>query len=200
MSSSQKETTEREFVNWIKGSTGLVITKVAVCKNIINTWKSELESWEEDEILHLHYLLEDISKDEVAFVKERNSNTKKKIWKIKCECPLCKKVFDRLRKYHRHESKKIVWNPELSSNRSKLYSEVEKFDYVEYFNEICYICKKRNCPFERNRNGVPLFEEKIAGPMDESIDQCIGQSIDEYYWKIASMFMYRGRERGRNLS
>ena len=189
MSLPQKETIERETANWSKGSTGLVITKVALCNHIINTWKRELESWEDD-ISGLPDLLKDISKGKFAFVNEANSNTKKKIWEMKCGHPGCKKIFDRLRKYHGHESKKIVWNPVSEDPKSFLEKaqKVSKGKYVEYFNEKCYICKTINCPFERNRNGVPLFEEKIGGP------------IDEYYWQIANMFMYRGTERGRSLS
>lgn len=56
-------------------------------------------------------------------------------------------------------------------------------EYVTRFAEICFICREDNCPFQRNRQGVPLFDDKLSG------------EIVNIYWPLANMYMFRGKEK-----
>ncbi|XP_053388498.1 uncharacterized protein LOC128551628 [Mercenaria mercenaria] len=202
-----------ETVNWTKGCTGLTVTKIGLSKYIIDTWKAHLLTWKEKELSHLPEFFEDV--DEGSIIYQKGTGNKKGCWIIKCQCQsgLCQKILDRLRDLHGHESRKIVWKTMPEEQSDQTASDKKKqlwqltlptaYPFVSEYCRVCSICKSIDCPFERHRNGVPLFDYTRSNSIDShflpftstSIFQRRERIVDEYYWKIANMFMFRGTER-----
>jgi hypothetical protein len=186
------EKADKEAANWTKALTGLTITKNGLTPAIINILETFLQSFTPEERRHLPKFLRNIMEEETSDVDVKHIkkiNDERCSWNITGDCPcglhLCQNILDRLCKIQVNNSKNVVWRPK--SEESKLHSRnAEKKTtqpYTGWFSEKCYICDDYDCPFERNRKGVPLFSDSRS------------QDIANDIWPLANMFMFRGKEK-----
>lgn len=188
---SKKAEADKEAANWTKASTGLTITKNGLALAIITILDTFVLKFTREERGHLPIFLKNILEEEtsnvnVEFIKKRNDP--RCSWKItgNCQCRLrlCQNILDRLCNIQVNNSKNVVWRPK--AEESKLHShnaDKTTRKYVTCFAERCFICREDNCPFQRNRQGVPLFNDELSG------------EIVKIYWPLAIMYMFRGKEK-----
>ncbi|XP_060579976.1 uncharacterized protein LOC132736772 [Ruditapes philippinarum] len=180
----EKKKVEKERANWTKAISGLNITKCGLIISIHKSLKDFLCSFSKEQLDHLSEFFENIQNSHLEFVTEKGE--KKGSWKIakgKCESDLCQEILDLSWEKHVNKSKKVVWSP--GKEKSGLYNRNNvNWRFASSFNEKCSVCLKINCPFERYRKGLALFDDKPQ----ENV-------VDKYYWQFANMYMFRGQEK-----
>jgi hypothetical protein len=188
------EKAEKETANWTKGATGLTITKNALTPAIIEILRKWITNFDAEIFNHLHEFLENILKlketPPKVDVKYIGSKGRSNNWKITGECPcgmrLCQKILNELCDKQVSNTINVVWRPTVKESKlNTLNASKTSKKYTTFFAERCYICRELNCPFERNRKGVPLFDDELS------------DKIFNIYWPLANMYMFRGKDENK---
>ncbi|XP_060562365.1 uncharacterized protein LOC132721990 [Ruditapes philippinarum] len=174
---------EEEQANWTKGISGLTITKYGLLISITEILKNFLYSFSPEQIGHLSEFLDNARNSNLKFITEKGKT--RGSWEMEescCKSGLCQTILDMLCEKQANNLKNVVWSP--NDRTSVLHSRHKKMmtlPNTHFFNWS--IRGEFDCPYERVRRGIPL--------LDDTLQQ---GDVDTYYWQIAKMYMFRGKE------
>lgn len=171
---------EEEAANWTKAISGLTITKNGLVYSINESLKNFLRSFSQQQQIHLSEFIDNTQNSFLEF-KTRKGKVGGS-WKIaegRCKTGVCQTILDLLLDKHVNKSKRIVWSP--SVNTSELYNRNKTKVKADFSDQICSVCGEMGCPYERNRR-------------ENAMEIKLQEEVDKYYWQIANMYMFHGKE------